>query len=37
MQQSFELLETQIKDVIISSCRNSLTAFKVEHRIPNEN
>lgn len=37
MQNSFDLLESQIKDVVINSCRNSLTAFKVEHRIPNEN
>ena len=37
MLQSFDLLENQIKDTIIISCRNSLTAFKVEHRIPNEN
>ena len=31
------MLENNIKDVIISSCRSSLNAFKVEHRIPNEN
>jgi len=37
MLASFDLLETSIKDVVINSCRNSLTAFKIEHRIPNEN
>ena len=37
MKESIDMLENNIKDVIISSCRSSLNAFKVEHRIPNEN
>ena len=31
------LLETKMKDVLLKSLKASLKAFKLAHRIPNEN
>jgi dynein heavy chain len=36
LQYQFLLIETQIKDILLRSCQNSLKEFKVLHRIPSE-
>lgn len=36
LQYQFMLIETQIKNILMESCKNSLHAFKMLHRIPND-